>query len=169
MASIDSSKSTGVLSDIGGIAGRAGSSQGNEISSCLIGSGVVTAGQTAKYEAIDSYSYTGGIVGVLSERTHVNNCTTFCSVIGLKTSAESVTRATGGAFGNIMPLQQSEGSVLQPGKMTAIAAFGEKLEGDNCGCFVGEAPYGKTWADYENCADVKKFDNVGYVGTNSSK
>lgn len=163
---IDSSKSFGVLSDIGGIVGKAGSSQGNEISSCLIGSGLVTAGNTTKYQAISPFSYTGGIVGVLSERTHVFNCTSFCSVAGFGGN-DGVTCAAGGAFGNIMAIQQSEGSSIQPGTMTAIAAFGDSLTGKNAGCFVGEAPYGKTWDDYKDSADVKEFPGIGYIGSNT--
>ena len=161
---IDSSTSRGVLSDIGGVAGKADSSQGNEISSCLIGSGMVTAGATAKYEAIDAFSYTGGIVGVLSERTHVFNCTSFCSVKG-STGNDNVTRAAGGAFGNIRAIIQSEGGGIEPGTMMSIACFGEILEGTNSGCFVGEAPEGKTWDNYQSVADVKKFPGINFVGT----
>ena len=167
---VDSSMSSGVLSDIGGIAGKADSSQGNEISSCLIGSGNVKAGSTARFQAIDPYSYTGGIVGVLSERTHVFNCTSFCSVYGFNgNSSDGVTKASGGAFGNIKAIIQSEGSNISAGTMTAIAAFGEQLSGANAGCFVGEAPHGKEWKDYEDSADVKKFDNINYIGTNTAQ
>ena len=167
---IDSSKSRGVLSDIGGIAGKADSSLDNEISSCLIGSGKVTAGSTAKYEYIDPYSYTGGIVGVLSERTHVFNCTSFCSVIGFTgTDNDRVAKASGGAFGNIKAIMQSEDSSIVPGKMHSIAAFGEELQGANRGCFVGEAPYGKSWEeDYQNAADVRVFEGVDYIGIHTA-
>ena len=166
---IDSSTSSGVVSDIGGIAGKADSSQGNEISSCLIGSGVLKAGSTEKYQMVDAYSYTGGIVGVLSERTHVFNCTTFCSVYGSFGSAgDGVSRAAGGAFGNIKAIVQGENTNYVPGEMSSIAAFGDDLEGANRGCFVGEAPAGKTWEDdYESKADVKKFDDIEYIGTNT--
>ena len=164
---IDSGASRGVLSNIGGIAGKADSSQGNEISSCLIGSGMVIAGNTARYQQVDPFSYTGGIVGVLNERTHVFNCTSFCSVKG-STGNDDVTRAAGGAFGNIKAIIQSEGNSISPGTMMSIAAFGDLLEGSNAGCFVGEAPAGKTWADYEPLVDVKKFAGIEYIGTNTA-
>lgn len=162
---IDSSESFGVVSYIGGIAAKADSSEGNEISSCLIGSGSLTVGETARYESVDPYSYAGGIVGVLSERTHVFNCTTFCSVTGYS-KVDGVRRASGGAFGNIKPVDNG----IQPGTMMSIAAFGEWLTGSNAGCFVGEAPDGKTWADdYSQCADVKKFDGIKYVGSDENE
>ena len=148
---VNSSNSRGVLSDIGGIVGKADSSQGNEISSCMIASGSVEAGITAKFEQIDPFSYTGGIVGMLSERTDVFNCTTFCSVIGAGDNkvGEGVTCAAGGAFGN---LQQN----AQKGKLMSIAAFGDQLEGKNAGCFAGDVATGRKWfGDYENVADVK--------------
>ena len=161
---VDSSVSFGVISDIGGIAGKAESSQGNEISACLIGSGIVTAGETDKYQTIDAYSYTGGLVGVLSERTHVFNCTAFCSVIGSATRS-GISQAVGGVFGNIKVIQQNGATSYPPGTMMSIAVFGDRLEGANPGCFVGEAPAGKTWADYETLVDVKKFPDIEYIGT----
>ena len=164
---IDCSQSFGVISYLGGVAGIADSSQGNEISSCLIGSGTLTAGTTGKTAYADAYSYTGGLVGVYHERTHIYNCTTFCSVIGATAGSNTLTLATGGIFGEIKKIQANESGQADPeGTMGPLAAFGKQLEGDNAGCFAGLV-YGtdKTWDNtYNERADVKAFGNTPYIG-----
>lgn len=161
---VDGTQSQGMLSYMGGIAGMAESSQGNQISSCLIASGSVTAGTTSKSGDTDAYSFTGGLVGSLHERTSVFNCTAFLNVKGSTGTGSGISRATGGAFGAILPIQSAG---MLPGTMTAIAVYGDTLEGTNAGCFVGEAPLGKTWEDYKDKADVKKFPTLDYIGINA--
>lgn len=163
---VDCSRSHGVVANVGGVVGKADSSQGNQISSCLVASGTVKAGTCSQFEAISPFNYVGGIVGELNERTNVLNCTSFISVFG-STGTDNVTRAVGGVFGAIVAVQQTEGGSILPGQMMAIAAYGDELEGTNAGCFVGEAPTGKVWSDYENFVDVKKFPYIDYIGTNT--
>lgn len=165
---IDCSESFGVISYLGGVAGIADSSLGNEISSCLIGSGMVRAGVTGKTAYADAYSFTGGLVGVYHERTHIYNCTTFCSVIGARAGGNDVTLATGGIFGEIKKIQATESGQLDPeGTMGPLAAFGSQLEGDNAGCFAGMVhDENKTWENtYKERADVKTFGNIPYIGS----
>lgn len=159
---VDSSPSWGVVSYIGGLVGIANSSDGNVISSCLIGSGSVKAGTTTKTEAISAYSYTGGLVGVFNERANLYNCTSFCSVTGSETSyAGDASRATGGVFGQIMPR-----GTFDEGRLESIAVFGETLSGANAGCFAGDVPADKRWdPDYIKVADVKKFPDIDYIGS----
>lgn len=156
---VDCSGSFGVIAYVGGLVGQAASSQGNEISSCLIGSGSVTAGKTEKYQQLDARSYTGGMVGLFNERTAIFNCTSFCSVKGFSYTGSLVEVACGGVFGTI---DIYNGGTA--GKMHSIAAFGDALEGTNAGCFAGEAPYNKTWDDYKGVVDVKQIGTLPPIG-----
>lgn len=168
---VDNSSSSGVLARVGGIAGNADYSQGNEISSCLLGSGIVKAGASMKYQAIDAFSYTGGIIGVVNVRTIVANNTVFCDVEGYTPDDWiDVTCAAGGAFGYIKYYISSSnnGSIDTNANIESIAAYGNSLTGKNAGCFAGEVPDGKDWdTDYAPVADVKKFGNIDYIGTHT--
>ncbi|MCH5335208.1 MAG: fimbrillin family protein [Alistipes sp.] len=161
---VDCSDSFGMYSYLGGIAGMADSANGNEISSCLIGSGLVKAGITRAPGDLDSFSYTGGMIGVYSERTHFYNCTAFFSVEGSNRGFEGdgVGRATGGIIGLIKGLESASYSV---GKMHSLAFYGDLEECTNVGSFAGEVPKDRTWDDYKDNVDVKSFDKIGYIGS----
>lgn len=164
---VDCSDSFGMYSYLGGIAGMADSANGNEISSCLIGSGLVEAGITRAPGDLDSFSYTGGMIGVYSERTHFYNCTAFFSVKGSNRTFDNdgVGRATGGIIGLIKGLESASYGV---GKMHSLAFYGDLEECTNVGSFAGEVPKDKTWDDYKDKADVKSFDKIGYIGSNTT-
>lgn len=160
---VDCSPSFGMYSYLGGIAGMADSANDNEISSCLIGSGSVKAGKTQKHLDLDAFSYTGGMIGVYSERTHFYNCTAFFSVEGSSLAYENdgVGRATGGVIGLIKALETG----YAPGKMHSIASYGDLEKCTNVGCFAGEVPAGKSWADYQDKVDVKQSGDIDYIGS----
>lgn len=157
---INSSQSNGSISYIGGIVGTAGS---NEISSCLVGSGIVKAGSSVSFnDMIRANSYTGGIAGQISESVNVSNCTVFCSVVGAESSTETQ-YGTGGVFGKIIASSEK-------GEMTSIAAFGDTLSGTNVGCFAGEVledgnnTTDRDWENYyQERVDVKTFLNYPYI------
>ena len=158
---VDSSRSSGSHSFVGGIVGIAEESANIEISSCLIGSGIVRAGMTTQYSTLDSESYTGGVGGEVDLGVTITNCTAFCSVEGLANAGSNVDRATGGVFGNLV-------SSSRTGTMSAIAVFGDKSpSGYHVGNFAGKAPKNgddaASEAYYRNMADVKEFSGIPFV------
>ena len=147
---IDGSKSQGVVSYMGGIAGKLEVSENltstSTISSCNI-SGSVTAGKTAQNGNLSSVSYIGGIVGADLD-VPVTDCRTAVSVHGSQDVNENVVYAVGGAFGRIR----------KPTLIENIIAYGSALSGSNnatgsyyIGNFAGIVPKDQTWEkDYSD-------------------
>lgn len=160
---IDSHNSKGTISYIGGIVGTADTSLGNEISSCLVGSGKVMAGTSNSHDPIIANSYTGGIAGQINESVNVSNCTVFCSVTGATNPSEKKF-GTGGVFGKIIAFAATN-SVTEIGEMTSIAAFGDTLAGSNAGCFAGEVDgtTNRDWDYYKERVDVRTFSGYPYI------
>ena len=161
---IDGSKSSGVTSYMGGIAGELSVSDGTaSINSCIV-SGSVTAGITKPYQAITSVSYIGGIAGA-DLSVPVIDCRTAVSVKGTTNADNNVIYATGGAFGRI---RESSNYTFEN-----LIAYGSLLDGPNAsgakqyvGNFAGIVPQGQEWSkDYaDKNIIVRKFGNYENIG-----
>lgn len=153
---IDGTRSSGVASYIGGIAGQLAVSENNGstssafVESCVI-SGSVKAGKTVKYEQVTSGSYIGSISGA-DLNVPVTDCRTVVSVHGAETGNinENVIYATGGAFGRI---RDAENYTFEN-----LIIYGSVLKGPNepeknqfIGNFAGVVPLDQTWDEnYSN-------------------
>lgn len=143
---INSSPSRGVVSYLGGMAGRLEISEGStgNMSDCIV-SGTVTAGDTQATEYIAGKAYTGGMVGY-DVRVPVTDCRSSVSVTGAATVSSLVEYGTGGAFG----------CIGAPSDFRSLIAYGAKLQAPGApsligtnyiGNFAGIGPAGQTWAD----------------------
>ena len=162
---IDGTKSTGVTSYIGGIAGQlaVSTSSSASLASCIV-EGSVTAGITAPYKALTSGSYIGGIAGADLD-VSVLGCRTLVSVHGPGSELlrEGVIYATGGAFGRI----RSATTLIEN-----IIAYGSALDGPDdaakkqyVGSFSGIVPKGLTWENYaNNNISIRPFPGYEPVG-----
>ena len=149
---IDGTRSSGVTSYMGGIAGQLAASENvttpTFVESCVIG-GSIKAGNTVKYGAITSGSYIGSIAGA-DYNVAVRDCRTVVSVHGPATGNENVIYATGGGFGRI---RDASAYVFEN-----LIIYGSTLAGPNdpdemrfIGNFAGIVPLGQTWEnDYAN-------------------
>lgn len=160
--SIDASTSNGQHSYIGGIVGRIAETAGApaQVASTVV-KGSLKAGSSVGQMGIASNSYTGGIAGYMNIQGMITNCSAACSVYGPSTYNNGGVYGTGGAFGRIVETQ----GVIH-GKMEAVAAFGDALQGMGyTGCFSGIIPEGMQWSDFSNSLiNVRKFDDINYVG-----
>lgn len=145
---IDGTRSSGVTSYMGGIAGQLAASENVStptfVESCVIG-GSIKAGKTVKYGAITSGSYIGSIAGA-DYNVAVRDCRTVVSVYGSATGNENVIYATGGGFGRI---RDASAYVFEN-----LIIYGSTLDGLNdpdnmqfIGNFAGIVPLGQTWED----------------------
>ena len=148
---IDGTRSSGVTSYMGGIAGQLAASEdvltSTFVESCVI-SGSIRAGATVKYGAITSGSYIGSIAGA-DYNVAVTDCRTVVSVYGSKPGNEKVIYATGGGFGRIRDASAYN--------FENLIIYGATLDGlddpDNMqftGNFAGIVPLEQTWDDYAN-------------------
>lgn len=151
---INSQRSKGVTSYIGGMAGQLAvtQSQASSLTSCIVG-GSVYAGPTAIYGVLTSENYIGGIAGVVMG-VPISECRSAVSVYGTSPTLSDIIYSTGGAFGRIRSSETNSfddiiayGSVLQApqnnGQATNIKNF--------VGNFAGLVPTGQTWNnDYAN-------------------
>lgn len=163
---IDSSRSSGVTSYIGGIAGQLAVSENltstASLNSCIV-SGSVTAGTTTPYQDLTSGSYIGGIAGADID-VPVVDCRTAVSVIGSTTPNAGAIYATGGAFGRI---RESKNYTFEN-----LIAYGSLLNGPNTsgakqyiGNFAGIVPQGQDWSNYaDKNIIVRKFGNYENIG-----
>ena len=165
---IDSSKSKGVTSYIGGIAGQLTVS--NELTStaavksCVVG-GSVKAGITAPHGAITSGSYIGGIAGAVLGVSVVDSRTAV-SVYGSTETIDNVIYATGGAFGRIRenaPTYNFKDLIVYGSALTKPSGSSTM---NYIGNFAGIVPQNQSWDDYkDNNIIVKTFDNIQNIGT----
>ena len=168
---IDSRKSSGLVSYIGGMAGQLeviGALSSGSMSSCIV-SGTVSAGVSKTNNMMSGRSYTGGMVG-FDDKVPVTGCRASVSVIGTRSNAPDDTLyGTGGAFGRI----------FSPSTFDNLIAYGAQLispavnstNGTNyIGSFAGIIPGGQTWdADYAGHNIITNtFNNIDYVGTSLS-
>lgn len=160
---LDSSTSEGQHAYLGGIAGRVAESTTNHptISSAVV-KGSLKCGKCSEYMGIVPNAYTGGLVGYMNIQGNISNCSTACSIEGpSQLYSPNAIYATGGAFGRI---NRTLG--INEGLIETTAAFGNTLTGSGyIGCFAGIIPHDMSWQDYNsNQVNVKKFDNIEYIG-----
>ena len=168
--SIDGTKSAGVTSYMGGIAGQLNVSTGltSYIQSCIV-NGSVKAGTTKKFGDITSGSYIGGMAGA-NLGVQILDCRTAVSVYGSTNVQPYVLYATGGAFGRI---RETTDGIYD---MENLIAYGSVLNtptGDSgtadptiyTGNFAGIVPKGQDWAFYSaKNIIVHAFDKIEYIG-----
>lgn len=165
---IDSSKSQGVTSYVGGIVGQLNVSEDltstASINSCIV-SGSITSGITVPYRDLTSGSYIGGIAGA-DLGVPVIDCRTAVSVDGSIKAQEGVIYATGGAFGRIREASTyrfenliAYGSALKAPSNSAIPTITSYV-----GNFAGIVP--QAWDI--NYADkniiIHTFDGIENIG-----
>ena len=164
---LDSSKSSGLGSTLGGIVGEnsASTSGAAMVSSCIV-RGDVIAGTVKQVRTLSAVSYAGGIAGAHNTQANVLNCSVTVGVKGSTNVASNVDYAEGGAFGII------EKSVsTTEGRIETISCYGSSLTGNNSsadykGNFAGIVPVGFDWDHYAaNAIRVKNFNlpNIGLV------
>lgn len=146
---IDGTRSSGVTSYMGGIAGQLAASEEvstpTYVESCVIG-GSIRAGTTKRFEQITSGSYIGSIAGA-DYNVAVTDCRTVVSVYGSTTENNDVIYATGGGFGRIRDASSYN--------FENLIIYGTELKGpdspDNMrftGNFAGIVPLEQTWDYY---------------------
>lgn len=169
-ATVDGSASSGVTSNMGGIAGalsantpiKKGSGWVYEgsVEGC-IANGTVKAGKVKPYMDVSCYSYAGGIAGVLRD-VPVSGCNVSVSVYGTTNidfpSQDIIyTYATGGAFGRILISEDNNANTSPLTPVEDIIAYGSALSGltntensySYIGNFAGLVQQGVEWgADY---------------------
>ena len=166
---IDSTHSSGVVSYIGGMAGRLDVSDTSTgyIRNCIIG-GKVSAGTTKPSNSIKGQSYIGGMVGY-DTNVEVSDCRASVSVIGATSVSDNVIYGTGGAFGRIQ----------NPATFVNLIAYGPQLKappgtqntdgGDYAnyvGNFAGIGPVGQSWnQDYaDKNIILHSFNDLPNIG-----
>lgn len=163
--SIDCTKSQGVVSYLGGMAGQLqGSSESATIlsvSDCTAG-GSIKAGNTVKYGALTSGSYSGGLVGAVLNSS-ITGCYSAVAVAGSSSANSDVTYATGGVIGRVRSSYFYD--------FSSIIGYGNSLTGptDYIGNFVGIAPDETGWTQWYNTFSsqnitVRKFNDYKDVG-----
>ena len=162
---INCKQSSGVVSYLGGMAGKLEVSQGSSsyMKSCILG-GAVESGIVKKSEYFDGQAYTGGMAGY-DNMVEVTDCRSSVSVSGSSTVENNVIYGTGGAFGRI----------ASPSEFTGLIAFGAKLQapggqsvtGSNyVGNFAGIGPANQSWDDYKNNNIIfRSFNSLEPIGT----
>lgn len=143
---INSRNSSGVVSYIGGMAGKLDVSDGSTgyMTSCIV-SGSASAGVTKQDEYVPGQSYIGGMVGY-DNNVSVTGCRAAVSVTGSDVVNNGVTYGTGGAFGRIQSSSLFENLIAYGAKLAA--PNGTSNVGSNyVGNFAGIGPKGETWAD----------------------
>lgn len=146
---INCTQSSGVVSYLGGMAGRLDVSQGSTayMTSCIV-SGSVSAGQTKADTYIGGQAYTGGMVGY-DNMVPVTGCRASVSVVGASSVEDRVIYGTGGAVGRILNPTEFANLIAYGSRL--VAPGGSSLTGSNyVGNFAGIAPAGQSWADYAN-------------------
>ena len=162
--SINSKNSRGVVSYIGGMAGKLDvTGTYGSMSTCIV-SGTATAGTTMQYEYMPGQSYIGGMVGY-DNNVGVTGCRAAVSVTGSDVVNNGVTYGTGGAFGRIQSPSDFQNLIAYGAKL--VAPKGDSNEGLNyVGNFAGIGPFGQTWAD--DYADKNlifhSFENLPEIG-----
>lgn len=152
--SINSTNSSLYQSIIGGLVGIMANGSGSILRSSMVGEGSVLAGPVAPSgDLVSSYSFIGGIAGLIYDTNTVTNSRTVVNVGGTSTYTEGVTYATGGAFGRIDSFNGAGGGLIQD-----IIANGTNLRGPSnyMGNFAGLVPNGITWNDYASSNIVVK-------------
>ena len=146
---IDGTRSSGVTSYMGGIAGQLAASEevstSTYVESCVIG-GSIKAGTTERYEQITSGSYIGSIAGA-DYNVPVKDCRTVVSVNGSMTEKSDVIYATGGGFGRIRDASgyDFENLIIYGSVIKGLEAPEKKQFAGN---FAGIVPLEQTWDDY---------------------
>lgn len=164
---IDGSKSRGVISYMGGIAGQLAVSDNltatASVESCIV-SGSVTAGQTVPYGNITSSSYIGGIAGA-DLGVPITDCRTAVAVHGSATPNTDVIYATGGAIGRIWDASTFENLIAYGSELVPPSSTGEMLT-NYVGNFAGIVPKGQTWEkDYaEKNILIRTFGSYAPIG-----
>ncbi|MCH5224785.1 MAG: hypothetical protein J1D77_02255 [Muribaculaceae bacterium] len=156
---IDSRRSLGSTSFIGGLAGRLSNvDNGGQLLNCRIENGSVYAGKCVPdlEEEQNGSAVTGGIAGDIYESYEINECFVSVNVYGPYNNPQqgydnyindgTVDYSTGGMFGNINNIPGQS-----PTKIINNGAYGTVLRGPTkyIGNFAGTVPSGETWeADY---------------------
>lgn len=165
---VDASESKGVESYLGGVVGESpySGSGAPAISGCMI-RGEVVAGEVNALQNLNSYSYAGGVAGLVNIQTNVIDNSISVGVQGSPFSSDEVEYAEGGAFGAIITTTGAlEGSIQ------TLACYGSKLSGQGfIGNFAGITPAGFDWSHYEG-RDINLRSlvgaNIGRVGIAAS-
>ena len=163
---IKAARSSGVVSNIGGMAGKLDVSENSTayMTSCIL-SGSIEAGTTKAYDYIRGQAYTGGMAGY-DNNVPVTGCRSSVSVSGAPSVEDNVIYGTGGAFGII----------AKPSTFSSLIAYGAKLQapggqsnvGSNfIGNFAGIGPAGQDWdKDYANNNIIfRSFNLLDPIGT----
>lgn len=164
---IDGSKSKGVTSYMGGMAGQLTVSSDltytAAISSCIAG-GKITAGTTTPFGDITSGSYIGGIAGA-NKGVPVTDCRTTVSVYGSLNASENGIYATGGAFGRIREASKIEDLIVYGAALVKPKPSGP-AEMNYVGNFAGIIPKEQNWdTDYaEKNIIVRVFNGIENIG-----
>lgn len=157
-------QSSGVVSYLGGMAGKLEVSEGSSsyMKSCILG-GAVEAGTVRPSEYIDGQAYTGGMVGY-DNMVSVTDCRSSVSVTGSATVESNVTYGTGGAFGRIASPSDFFGLIAYGARLQAPG--GQSNTGANyVGNFAGIGPENQSWADYENKNIIyRSFNTLDPIG-----
>lgn len=175
---IDSSRSAGQISFIGGIAGSLEASTDSEVSDCVV-SGSLRAGKITTADYLLSYSGCGGVAGRL-QGVKVKDCRSTFNVYGstdevYAATEANVTYATGGAFGAVLT---EMGGPAASNFVKGVVAYGSVLQGLSVqrnysnngvflaytGSFAGIVPEGETWTDYSDNALVRIFPSIPMIG-----
>lgn len=159
---VDGTKSRGVVSVTGGLAGSIDESNLSApvVVGCIV-RGNVRAGETRALTNIDSYSYTGGVAGAINIQAYVSESSCAMGVYGTKSYDSAVKYAVGGAFGRIEKTQN-----VNEGEINTLACFGSALDGlVNIGNFAGISPSDFTWEEkYDghniNVKQYSGFQNI---------
>lgn len=160
---INSSRSKGLESEIGGIVGESPSSTSGApgIFGCIV-RGEVSAGTVEPVLNLESLSYTGGIAGALNVQCFVKNCSVSVGVKGSPETIDKVDYAEGGAIG-LLKLTQG----FPEGGIETVSCFGSRLVGhNNIGNFAGIVSQNYDWDHYkDNEITVKQMvsNNIGAV------
>lgn len=159
---VNSRASKGLISNVGGIAGRVANTSGVILTGCTV-SGSVYAGTTAAIVGGDIMpaAYTGGIAGEYWEAASVTMCRSVMNIYGPSSSSSGTdasmvspagTYGTGGVFGIIQKAGASVGGVFD--LIVSMAQFtgpSDTASKQYIGNFSGILPAGETWQrDYAN-------------------
>lgn len=168
--SIDGSKSDGITSYMGGIAGQLlvsdNLSHTAKVTSCSVG-GSVKAGKVHLHDPLTTVSYIGGLVGA-DLGVPVTDCNASVSVNCSQEAVAGGIYAIGGAFGRIRDASDYT--------FGDIIAYGNALKGPSnsqvegvtsyIGNFAGVVPSGQTWDnDYsDKNILVRKYTDIKDIG-----
>ena len=173
---IDSQRSIGLISRIGGAAGLITDDAGGLLSfTKVIGS--VKAGKSASHTITDESgrpteyrgeAFTAGLVGQYGFSASVENCVSIVSVYGPAgenyDSEDDVVYATGGIFGKM-----TDSSVK--GSIYNLISNGETISGpeEYIGTFAGIAPRSTPWSYFDDKdVTVNNIDDIDPIGENQN-